>query len=424
MPNLRVITDNAIDRATLTASTAAAGFPVSNLALQRKSDVWRATGTTARLSASWATPETVQAVALPYANLSPTTVKRVRVTTEAQMTNLLVAVTDFTNAAWTKTSVSLAGGIAGPDGTNSACTVTATAAGATITQTVSVTPANFVSSFYVRRRTGTGSVSIRNAANNGWIAVAVSSAWSRVSNDGGVTGATTSASLQLSSSGDAIDIAFPQLEAGSSATSYYAGTRPLGYIDSWQSYSYDSGNFLCCPAPAVSLRGFTAAQAASAYAFGGGAAARHWMPAAKQAYGLAVDIVDVNNLQGYIEAAHLVAGPMWEAATNFDYNASSQLVDSSKNERNDAGDLITDAGTVSRKVSIPMSKLSPADRATLWGILRAGGSRYPTYLSMFPEDADTALERDHQVYGKLVQLPAMALPFFKLASATIEVDSI
>lgn len=422
MPNLRVISDNAIDRATLSASSTIGAFSVASLQLPRKSDVWRGPGG-ARLSATWATPEPIQAVALPFCNLSATATMRVRVTAELQTTNLLSAATDFNNGYWTKTGVTLGSAVTGPDGAISALTLTAAAAGATFSQNVTVTAGNYTSSFYIRRRTGSGIVSIRNAANTAWIPVAVGVSWARIVNDGGVTGTTATAQIQIATSGDAIDLVFPQLEAGSTATSYYPGTRPLGYIDSWQSYTYDV-TALACPAPAIRLRGFTAAQSASAYAFGGGAHARHWLPASINAYGLAVDVVDTNNPQGYIEASFLVAGPYWESATNFDYGASAQLIDSSKNDRNDAGDLISDAGTVSQRLSISMSKLAPNDRATLWGILRASGTRYPVFASMFPGDTDLARERDHQVFGKLVQLPAMALPYYNIASASLEIESI
>lgn len=424
MSNIRVIYDNAIERATLTASPSAANFPAANLQAVRKSDVWRATGTTAAITATWATPETIQAVVHPHCNWSPTATERVRVTTELSATNVLTAPADFTNAAWTKTNVTVSAGVAGPDGTNSAATITASAANATISQSQSVSAGNYASAIFIRRRTGTGAVSIRNAANGAWLPLTLTSAWARFANDGGSVASSALLSLQLATSGDAVDVAFAQVEAGSVPTSYYPGTRPLGYIDSWQSYAYDSGASSVCPAPAVTLRGFTAAQAAGAYAYGGGATARTWLPAALQAYGLRLDISDAANLQGYLESSTVVAGPYWESATNFDYGASAQPIDSSKSDRNDAGDLISDPGTLSFKLNIPMSKLAPADRTALWGILRSSGSRYPVFVSMFPGSSDLALERDHQVFGKLVQLPAMSLPFFNIASATVEVESI
>ena len=82
MANLRIIYDNAADRATLTASTTAGTLGVANLQNNRKGRPWRATGTTARLGATWAAPERIGGVFLPFCNLSPTATMRVRVSNE------------------------------------------------------------------------------------------------------------------------------------------------------------------------------------------------------------------------------------------------------------------------------------------------------------------------------------------------------
>ncbi len=48
-----------------------------------------------------------------------------------------------------------------------------------------------------------------------------------------------------------------------------SGVRPPGFIDDIQEYNYDSGTISVCPVAAVTLRGYTPTQAASAYAYGG-----------------------------------------------------------------------------------------------------------------------------------------------------------
>ncbi|RAR51691.1 hypothetical protein C7401_13651 [Paraburkholderia unamae] len=78
MPNLRVVYDNAADRATLGASSTAGALPVTNLRTQLKSQVWRATGTSATITATWPTPELVACVVLPFCNLTSTATMRVR----------------------------------------------------------------------------------------------------------------------------------------------------------------------------------------------------------------------------------------------------------------------------------------------------------------------------------------------------------
>ncbi|GEM_PF-4890679 len=200
------------------------------------------------------------------------------------------------------------------------------------------------------------------------------------------------------------------------------GVRPDGYIDHWQSYDYDSGWVLACPAPAVELEGFTPAQAASAYAYGGGAYAQHWLPQQMDATGLAVDIADPDNLQGYIEAACLVAGPVWSPK----YNASAtsvSVIDRTEISRSAAGDQLVDPGTMSRKVPVDLRAMPEADRARFLDLVR-NSRAYPILLSVFPEDADLALERDFTVYGRRTKDSDIAYQFLGAYATTLEIEEI
>ena len=68
--NLRIVYDNVVDSATLNTSTAASGLPVTNLQREAKGLVWRSTGTAATITVTWATPQTLRAVILPFCNLT------------------------------------------------------------------------------------------------------------------------------------------------------------------------------------------------------------------------------------------------------------------------------------------------------------------------------------------------------------------
>ena len=78
MPNLRIIYDNAADRAALTASSQAGALGPANLQRERKSAVLRSVGTALTIVATWPTPEIIGGVALPFCNLTPTATIRVR----------------------------------------------------------------------------------------------------------------------------------------------------------------------------------------------------------------------------------------------------------------------------------------------------------------------------------------------------------
>lgn len=79
MPNMRIVYDNAIDRASgLVASTTAATFSAANLKLEKKSKIWRSTARSATLTVDFPAAELVKCVVLPWTNFSATATMRVR----------------------------------------------------------------------------------------------------------------------------------------------------------------------------------------------------------------------------------------------------------------------------------------------------------------------------------------------------------
>lgn len=78
MPNLRIIYDNAADRAVLAASSQAGALGPVNLQREGKHDVLRSIGLALTITAIWPTYEIVGCVALPFCNLTPTATIRVR----------------------------------------------------------------------------------------------------------------------------------------------------------------------------------------------------------------------------------------------------------------------------------------------------------------------------------------------------------
>ena len=239
------------------------------------------------------------------------------------MTNLLRQTSAFDNALWVNTGTTVgANATAAPDGTTTADRLveTATTADHMMTFTVAViagqayTWSLFVKSDTRRRlrlafpatqfaaneratfdvtsdsipsSTGGGAPTI-TPAGNGWDRITLTGACttsgSAVLAVYMMTDTGTTSTSYAGAIANGIFIWGAQLEVGARATSYYpsgssVGVRPAGYIDAWQSYDYDSGWVPACPWPPARLRGYTAAQAASAYADGGGTYARHWLPA-------------------------------------------------------------------------------------------------------------------------------------------------
>jgi hypothetical protein len=131
------------------------------------------------------------------------------------------------NAAWGLTTATRTTGIDDPAGGTTACTLTATSANGQILQAIGGslgTGTNYTVSVYLRRRTGTGDVWIFNPNAGGITTVTLTSSWQRFSVTGLGAAATNSVGVRLATSGDAIDVAFAQLEVGSSASPYLPTT--------------------------------------------------------------------------------------------------------------------------------------------------------------------------------------------------------
>ncbi len=179
---------------------------------------------------------------------------------------------------------------------------------------------------------------------------------------------------------------------------------------------------LACPAQARRPRGWTAAQAASAYANGGGAHARIWF-ASTSFKKFVIDITDTNNLQGYIEAAaSVVVGTYWEAEYN-PTKISLQVSDSTTMYRNSAGGQMADAGTIHRRVPIELGYLNAADRATFMAMLM-NSRAYPILVSAFPGHSDLTLERDFTIYGRRPDDSDIAYQFAGAYGSRVEVEEI
>lgn len=73
MPNLRIVYDNAVARATsVTASTTVGSLVAANMLTEVKTEVHRSTGTSVSYTINWSSSQTIGCVSLPCTNLSPT----------------------------------------------------------------------------------------------------------------------------------------------------------------------------------------------------------------------------------------------------------------------------------------------------------------------------------------------------------------
>jgi hypothetical protein len=89
MPNLRIIHDNAADRATVTASTTAGDLVAASMLTEIKGEVHRSTGTGVTYTLAWADGESIGGVALPATNLTADATIQVRLYSDVECTALI-----------------------------------------------------------------------------------------------------------------------------------------------------------------------------------------------------------------------------------------------------------------------------------------------------------------------------------------------
>jgi hypothetical protein len=161
----------------------------------------------------------------------------------------------------------------------------------------------------------------------------------------------------------------------------------------------------------------------NAFSYGGFTYGRVYLPATS-CKKLVIDVIDGDNDSGYVEAARLITGAYWEAEINPAYGPSIAPKSNTQHKRTDAGDLRTERRPVSRGLKLNLAMIAAgADRAQVYDILRGNGMTQPVFVSLFPQNADPALEQSHQIWGKLND-SAMTNPSYGIHAAPLEIEEI
>jgi len=207
---------------------------------------------------------------------------------------------------------------------------------------------------------------------------------------------------------------------GSSSTTI----QVLGYTDkAGATQVLDTGVQRACPARERVLRApWTAATAASAYAYGGGAHAVAWFDNV-DVRRLVIRLKDPASRQGYMEVSRIFVGAAFTPDMNASYNPGLTPTSASTPFRTDAGDRRVVIGPKGKKLELEMGSMTERDRAYFWDMLVANGLDVPAVIDLYPGDASAERARDHLIYGALVQLPGMRRPNFAQHMTTLEWES-
>ena len=125
---------------------------------------------------------------------------------------------NLTNAVWVATSMTTALNQVGADGvSNAATSITATAANATILQSITLASSAVYQSAYLKRLSGSGVVNMTMDGGTTWTPVAVTSTWTRFYIPT-QTLANPSVGLRLVTSGDSVAVDFFNTNTGATGT--------------------------------------------------------------------------------------------------------------------------------------------------------------------------------------------------------------
>jgi hypothetical protein len=131
--------------------------------------------------------------------------------------NLVLYSQDAAQSAWTNTHVTVTSGIADPFGGTTAQTLTASAGSASISQGSDANGANYVNSVWLRRRAGSGAISLTTPGNTP-TTVALTSSWRLFSLAGSPSAGSATFAIGIATGADAIDVCDCHLEVSSLST--------------------------------------------------------------------------------------------------------------------------------------------------------------------------------------------------------------
>lgn len=187
---------------------------------------------------------------------------------------------------------------------------------------------------------------------------------------------------------------------------------------------FDTGHIAVVPSSLGASLWGQIPMGANSFAYGGGSTAALWFAPATVKK-LVVNLADSTNPQGYIEASRAITGAYWSPVYNVVHGALRvSAEDTSKHDRTDAGDLLTDRGVIYKTVSIDLALMPATDRNAMWQILRANAMARPIFMSVTPESGDLAEEQIHMIFGKLSKGSALTYQMYNQSSAPLTVEEI
>lgn len=471
------------DVATLSGGSWSGTLPITNMQDRRIGKLARtadATNTSTKINVSFPDVKRIRLACLSNHNLSIDSTYRIRGSNEAAATNLLTYSEQLDNAAWIKTNCSvLANQIAALDGNVTADKIIENSTASNQkniqlrTGTIVAGSQNTVSVFlkkserqyarvYLSAGNGTSSgvytkvdlnlgtassITLTGGGVSGSAAItAYDDDYYRVSVTGVLASDVTQAGLIIYLKEDDVTVTYAgvigwgmyawgaQLESGATATSYYpttsaAATRPYGYIDTWQSYDYDTGVIDVWPALYTTLEleweddNWWAGQLSDEDRAGYTWNLIHVFEQNMLMKQYKIELFDSANTDGYVEIGRLFMCPAYQPTRNMNYGESIGYEPNTKILSSPSGTEYFDAQNNFRVARFQLSFVSTNEAMTnIFEMQRIQGNSEEILYIFDPDDTNNKLRRSF--LGRLRELTPIEQPYLSLHQSAFEIKEL
>lgn len=130
---------------------------------------------------------------------------------------------------------------------------------------------------------------------------------------------------------------------------------------------------------------------------------------------------DATNPAGYLQAKRLLLGSYFEPASNVVFPLDLTWEDGSVQRRTHGGSIRTDVQARYRRLVGTMGRLTEAERASFFDLVRPVGIQKEIFCSVFP-GATGQQERDYALVGKFTRTPRFTHPEYGNHRCAFEIE--
>ena len=192
-------------------------------------------------------------------------------------------------------------------------------------------------------------------------------------------------------------------------------------------YNAASGGTLLYNSGAISVgygysipAGFDSIGSAS-FAYGGGSNLSTFFAAVPNVLRMELEFTSAGNPDNYVEISRVFAGDYITTERDVSEGASVGFIDNTTGKRTSSGNYITDRGTISRAVDLPLNAFNASDKAILNNLFRYTGRSQPIFVSFFPTGTMGEAQLSTQIYGKFEQDLMINYSFYQRYNTSLRI---